>query len=66
MGTWHVDVVLVAMLWNRGLTIGLLCLLVAATHVLAFGLGYWYFVRRNHQADLPTRDHEGERERTRG
>jgi hypothetical protein len=60
------DALVAAVQWNRGLTIGLLCLVAAVTHVLAFGAGYWYLVRRNRQSGGHTPEHAGEQEHTRG
>ncbi len=55
------EAVLLVTQLSRGLTIGLLCLVVALSHALAFAAGYWYFVRRNHQADGPSVDVDEER-----
>lgn len=52
--------------WSRGLTIGLLVLLAVLAHVLVFAWGYWYFVRRKHEADDLTGDHAEDGSETRG
>jgi hypothetical protein len=47
------DAVLLIPLIHRGLVIGMLLTAALAVVLLLFAGGYWYLIKRNHQADEP-------------
>jgi hypothetical protein len=47
------DVVLLIPLIPRGLVIGMLLTAALAVVLLLFAGGYWYLIKRSHQADEP-------------